>query len=85
MNVNTRIPTSELTHMAQGFLMGGADVIPGVSGGTVAAVATQPRTAGGLTRLPALCATTNRAPILPAWTRTHTGAAQAPTMGAQAH
>lgn len=38
MNVNTRIPTSELTHMAQGFLMGGADVIPGVSGGTVALI-----------------------------------------------
>lgn len=33
-----RIPTPDLVQIARGFLMGGADVIPGVSGGTVALV-----------------------------------------------
>ena len=28
----------DLKHLAQGFLMGGADIIPGVSGGTVALI-----------------------------------------------
>ena len=30
--------TSDLAHVARGFLMGGADIIPGVSGGTVALI-----------------------------------------------
>jgi putative membrane protein len=32
------IPTSDLVQVARGFLMGGADIIPGVSGGTVALI-----------------------------------------------
>jgi putative membrane protein len=32
------IPRIDLTNLARGFLMGGADVIPGVSGGTVALI-----------------------------------------------
>ncbi len=32
------IPTSDLLQIARGFLMGGADIIPGVSGGTVALI-----------------------------------------------
>ena len=32
------IPTSDLVQLARGFLMGGADIIPGVSGGTVALI-----------------------------------------------
>lgn len=32
------IPTKDLVQVARGFLMGGADVIPGVSGGTVALI-----------------------------------------------
>ncbi len=32
------IPTSDLIQTARGFLMGGADIIPGVSGGTVALI-----------------------------------------------
>lgn len=35
MNIDVR---SSLTHVAQGLLMGGADIIPGVSGGTMALV-----------------------------------------------
>lgn len=31
-------PTQPIAHLAQGFLMGGADIIPGVSGGTVALI-----------------------------------------------
>lgn len=34
----TIIPTSDLVQVARGFLMGGADIIPGVSGGTVALI-----------------------------------------------
>ncbi|HUH08112.1 MAG TPA: DUF368 domain-containing protein, partial [Egibacteraceae bacterium] len=33
-----RLPARRVTHFAQGLLMGGADVIPGVSGGTVALI-----------------------------------------------
>jgi putative membrane protein len=32
------IPTEDLVHVARGILMGGADIIPGVSGGTVALI-----------------------------------------------
>ena len=32
------IPTRDLVQIARGFLMGGADIIPGVSGGTVALI-----------------------------------------------
>ncbi|MCH7989828.1 MAG: DUF368 domain-containing protein [Planctomycetes bacterium] len=32
------IKQNDLKHLAQGFLMGGADIIPGVSGGTVALI-----------------------------------------------
>jgi putative membrane protein len=32
------IPTADLVQVARGFLMGGADIIPGVSGGTVALI-----------------------------------------------
>ena len=32
------VSTEELTNVARGFLMGGADIIPGVSGGTVALI-----------------------------------------------
>ena len=31
-------PVKLLPHVGQGFLMGGADIIPGVSGGTVALI-----------------------------------------------
>ncbi len=33
-----QIPTGDLVQVARGFLMGGADIIPGVSGGTVALI-----------------------------------------------
>jgi len=33
-----RIPTSDLPNVGRGFLMGGADIVPGVSGGTVALI-----------------------------------------------
>ena len=38
MRSDVTSPTSDLGHLFRGFLMGGADVIPGVSGGTMALV-----------------------------------------------
>ena len=38
MTQRSIIPTADLLQVARGFLMGGADIIPGVSGGTVALI-----------------------------------------------
>ena len=38
MSRKSLIPIPDLAHAARGFLMGGADIIPGVSGGTVALI-----------------------------------------------